>query len=143
MVPTQAVKVIGSQKIDFKTQIPSMDRSSAETNPLCTGVTSKASKAKRWNFELLTELLVWYPGKIIVWHSFPEQLMEQRQSAMASLTVYLSLKYVFAKLSTSTNLRKSIKAAAITRVKGKIEGKFQNLLIFWKFLGVWLKAMMM
>ena len=30
-----------------------------------TSATSKASKAKWWNFELLAESLVWYPGKII------------------------------------------------------------------------------
>ena len=30
--------------------------------------TSATTKAKWWNFELLPELLVWYPGKIIVHH---------------------------------------------------------------------------
>ena len=47
-----------------------MAKSKSVESPYCsTSATSKASWGQWWKFELLTESLVWYPGKIIGWES--------------------------------------------------------------------------
>ena len=61
-----------------------MAKSKSVESPYCSiSATSKASWGQWWKFELLTESLVWYPGKIIALHWSPNSLYNTRSHLSA------------------------------------------------------------